>query len=74
MPIVYKKDVLAALKEAGYNTNKIRKEKIMGEAMLQKLRSGQMVSWATLETLCDLLDCQPGDLIEYTRETPQTPL
>lgn len=36
MPIIYKMDVLAALKEKGYNTNRIRKDKIMGEAMLQK--------------------------------------
>lgn len=64
----YKIDVLAALKEKGYNTNKIRKEKIMGEAMLQKLRSGQMVSWSTLDTLCCLLDFQPADLIEYVKE------
>ena len=68
MPMKYKVDVIAALKEAGYNTSTIRKEKIMGEAMLQKIRSGQMVSWATLETICDLLNCQPGDLIEYVRE------
>lgn len=61
----YKVDVIATLKEAGYNTSTIRKEKIMGEAMLQKIRSGQMVSWATLETICSLLGCQPGDLIEY---------
>ena len=65
MPIVYKVDILAKLKEAGYNTSRIRKEKIMGEAMLQKIRDGQMVSWATMETLCELLDCQPADLIEY---------
>lgn len=65
MPIVYKMNVLDALKKAGYNTNKIRKEKIMGESMLQKLRQGQMVSWATLETLCELLNCQPADIIEY---------
>ena len=68
MPMQYKVDVVALLKEKGYNTNKIRKEKIMGEAMLQKLRSGQMVSWATLETLCSLLDCQPGDLIEFVKD------
>ena len=68
MPMRYKVDVIAVLKEAGYNTNRIRKEKIMGEAMLQKIRSGQMVSWAVLETLCDLLDCQPGDLIEFVRD------
>ena len=67
MPMKYKVDVIAALKEAGYNTNRIRKEKIMGESMLQKIRSGQMVSWATMETLCDLLNCQPADLIEYVK-------
>ena len=68
MPMCYKVDVIAVLKEAGYNTNRIRKEKIMGEAMLQKIRSGQMVSWATLETICSLLECRPGDLIEFVRE------
>ena len=67
MGMQYKIDVIATLKEAGYNTNRIRKEKIMGESMLQKIRSGQMVSWATMETLCDLLNCQPADLIEYVK-------
>ena len=67
MGMQYKLDVIAALKEAGYNTNRIRKEKIMGESMLQKIRYGQMVSWATLETICDLLNCQPGDIIEFVK-------
>lgn len=66
--IKYKIDVLSALKEKGYNTNKIRKEKLIGEAMLQKIRKGEMVSWAIFETLCNLLDCQPADLIEYVKE------
>ena len=69
MPMKYKVDVIAALKEAGYNTSRIRKERIMGEAMLQKIRSGQMVSWSTLETICALLQCQPGDLIAYHADT-----
>lgn len=68
MPIRYKVDVLAKLKEAGYTTTKIRKDKIMGEAMLQKIRQGQMVSWATMETLCELLACDVGDLITYTKD------
>ena len=63
MPMKYKVDIIASLKQAGYNTSTIRKEKIMGESMLQKIRSGQMVSW-----ICELLDCQPGDIIEYVRE------
>ncbi len=68
MPMRYKVDVMAKLKEAGYTTTKIRKDKIMGEAMLQKIRQGQMVSWATLETLCELLACDVGDLITYTKD------
>ena len=60
---------VAALKEKGYNTNRIRKDKVMGEAMLQKIRSGQMPSWSVLETICDLLDCQPADIIEFRRDT-----
>ena len=68
MPIRYKINILQALKDAGYNTSTIRKERIMGEAMLQKLREGQMVSWATLDTLCELLQCQPGDLIEHVKD------
>ena len=67
MPIQYKIDILAALKEAGYNTNRIRKEKLIGEAMLQKIRNRQLPSWATLETICELLDCQPGDLVEFRK-------
>ena len=73
MALKYKIDVIAALKAAGYNTNTIRKEKIMGESMLQKIRSGQMMSWTTFETICDLLDCQPGDLLEYVRESVDSP-
>lgn len=65
MPIQYKIDVIAALKEAGFNTYKIRKDKLIGESMLQKIRSGQMVSWATLDTICNLLSLQPGDIIEF---------
>jgi putative transcriptional regulator len=63
----YKIDILAALKEKGYNTYKIRKEKIFGEATLQKIRKGQMPSWETFDKLCSLLDCQPADLIEYEK-------
>ena len=64
----YKVDVLAKLKEKGFTTYKLRTEKIMGEAMLQKLRQHQMVSWATIEKLCELLQCQIVDIIEYIPE------
>ncbi len=65
MPIVYKSDILAELKRAGYSSTKIRSEKLMGQATLQQLRHGDLVSWMNIETICRLLDCQPGDILEY---------
>ncbi len=65
MPIRYKQDILASLKAAGYTQNRIRNEKIMGQATLTQLRHGKLVSWANMEIICRLLNCQPGDLIEY---------
>jgi putative transcriptional regulator len=65
MPLRYKIDVLAALKEKGYNTNRIRTEGQLSQSTLQKFRNNQGVSWENLETLCALLECQPGDLVEY---------
>lgn len=68
MPLRWKTDVLKQLKDKGYNTSRIRQDHIMGESMLQKLRSGSMVSWSTFDNICKLLECQPGDLIEHIPE------
>ena len=66
--IRYKIDILAALKNAGYNTNRLRKEKIIAEASIQSLREGKYISLKNIDKICSLLDCQPADLIEYVKE------
>lgn len=68
MPLKYKMDVLAELKEKGYNTNILRKEKLLAESTIQKLRTNCSINWGNIETLCMLLDCQPGDIIEYVKD------
>lgn len=68
MAIRYKVDVMAELKKKGYTSNKIREEKLIGQSYLQQLRHGELVSWKTIDTLCTLLDCQPGDLLEYVSD------
>ena len=40
----------------------------MGQATLTQLRRGDLVSWMNIETICRLLQCQPGDLLKYTEE------
>lgn len=68
MALRYKIDVLAALKTAGYTTYKIRKEALINQAALQKVREGRMIAWEQLNIICRLLKCQPGDLIEYVED------
>lgn len=68
MPMKFKIDVLAALKEKGYNTNRIRIDGLLSQSTLQKLREGKGLAWDNIERLCALLDCQPGDILEYQME------
>ena len=68
MAIRYKVDILAELKKKGFSSTKIREEKLIGQSYLQQLRRGELVSWKTIDTICSLLQCQPGDLIEYVEE------
>lgn len=61
----YKIDILEELKTKGYTTYKLRKDKVIGEAQIQKIRTGEIASKETLNTICKLLQCQPGDILEY---------
>lgn len=67
----YKIDILESLKKVGFTSYKIRKEKIIGEAQMQKIRTGEIASKETLNTLCKLMNCQPGDILEYVPEDPE---
>lgn len=68
MPIKYKIDVLAALKEKGYPTTRLRKEKIIGEATIQRIRHKQSVSFEILSKICNLLECDIGDILTNEEE------
>lgn len=68
MPIKYKINVLAALKEAGYSSTRLRNDKLIGEATIQRLRHKESVSYDVLAKICELLHCQPGDLLEYVED------
>ncbi len=68
MPFRYDK-LFALLKERGISTYKIRKENLISQAALTKMKNGEgNIDTRTLERLCELLHCQPGDLMEYVKE------
>ena len=68
MPIKYKINVLEELKKMGYNTNYLRENKILGESTIQNIRNGVIVSANNLSKICELLNCQPGDIIEHEEQ------
>ncbi|MDE6233831.1 MAG: helix-turn-helix transcriptional regulator [Lachnospiraceae bacterium] len=62
--IVYDK-LLTLMKSKGLSTYRIRKDKIISESTLQNIREGKRITTDAIASLCDALECQPGDMLEY---------
>lgn len=62
----YKIDALELLKSRGFNSYRIRKEKLFAEGTLQKFRTGQIVSITELDKLCQLCRVQPWDVVAFS--------
>ena len=62
----YRTNILKELKDAGYSSYRLRQEKVLSEGTLQKMRSGNIaITVESLGVVCDILHCQPGDLLEW---------
>ncbi len=64
MPIVYDK-LLNMMEERGITSYTIKKDKIIGQATLKKIKEGGDIDTRSIGKLCKLLKCQPGDILEY---------
>ena len=62
--IHYKVDIFEKLAEKGYTTYRLRKEKILSESSMQKIREEGNITLKTLNIICLILNCQPSDVIE----------
>ena len=67
MPIIVNLDVMLARRKM--RSNELARAVGITEANLSLLKSGKVkgVKFNTLEAICDHLDCQPGDLLEFRR-------
>ncbi len=68
--IKYKIDIISALKNNGYSTYKIKQEKIFNQSQLQQIRNNKLLTQDALNKVCFLLNCQPGDILEYIPDEP----
>lgn len=62
--IKYKADIFQLLKEHGYNQTRIQKERLLPGQTQQNIKAGKSITLDTLNKICIMCKCQPGDLIE----------
>lgn len=69
MPIVVTLDVVLA--ERKVTSKELARHVGITEANLSLLKQGKVkgVRFATLERICEYLDCQPGELLRYESES-----
>ena len=53
------------LLERGITSYTVRKNGIMGQATWRSIQDGGHIDTRTINALCALLNCQPGDILEY---------
>lgn len=64
MAIIYDK-MMKKLQEQGVTSYTFRKNHIIGQATWKSIQNGGHIDTRTINAICKLLDCQPGDLLEY---------
>lgn len=64
--INYKIDVLEELKNKGYTTYVLRKNKYLSETTIGNLRSGKPVTMGALDAICVMLRKKPEEVIEFS--------
>ena len=68
MPIILRMDRVMA--DRKMSLNELSEKVGVANVNLSKLKNGHVsaIRFSTLEAICDVLDCQPGDILEYRRE------
>ena len=71
MPFIYDR-LFNKLKEKGISTYQLMQNGV-SPTIINKLVHGNNVNTSTLEYFCRLLNCQPGDIMEYIPDAPDNP-
>jgi len=68
MPIIVNLDIMLATRKMRLNT--LAEQVGITPQNLSVLKTGKAkaIRFSTLEKICEVLECQPGDILEYRRE------
>ena len=67
MPIVYDK-MLKLMEEKGITSYVCKRDNIIGQATYKKIKDCGDIDTRTIAKMCEVLNCQPGDILEYLKE------
>ena len=68
MPIILRLDRVMA--DRKMSLNELADKVGIANVNLSKIKTGKVsaISFSTLEAICEALDCQPGDILEYQKD------
>ncbi|HEY3369943.1 MAG TPA: helix-turn-helix transcriptional regulator [Prolixibacteraceae bacterium] len=69
MPIIVNLDVMMAKRKISLNELSERVNITTANLSILKTGKAKAIRFSTLETICKELQCQPGDILEYTDST-----
>lgn len=68
MPIIVNLDVMMAKRKMSLNELSEKVDLTLANLSILKTGKAKAIRFSTLEAICKALDCQPGDLLEYSKE------
>ena len=70
MPIILRLDRVMA--DRKISLNELAARVGIANVNLSKIKTGKVsaIRFSTLEAICDALDCQPGDILEFRKDNP----
>ena len=65
MPIIVNLDVMMAKRKMSLNELSEKVELTLSNLSILKTGKAKAIRFSTLEAICKVLECQPGDILEY---------
>jgi putative transcriptional regulator len=69
MPIIVNLDVMMARRKMSLNELSEKVDLTLANLSILKTGKAKAIRFSTLESICKVLNCQPGDILEYVEET-----
>jgi len=69
MPIIVNLDVMMARRKMSLNELSEKVDLTLANLSILKTGKAKAIRFSTLEAICKVLDCQPGDILEYRSDS-----